>query len=44
MVANSQEIKKKLHLFSLKLSHFDEPTQLEVTMTQSHTRCAIRGI
>src|SRR5690349_14728205 len=28
----------------LHLSRFDEPTQPAVTMTESHTRCAIRGI
>jgi len=29
---------------SQNLSGFDEPTQAEVTMTESRTRCASRGI
>jgi len=27
----------------IKLNGFDEPTQPEVSMTESHTRCASRG-
>jgi len=28
----------------IKLNGFDEPTQPEVTMTESHTRCASHGV